>query len=102
MFNIKRVLHLTTILFFTAYVLSCGPRYVREYIGKHKAGQQTEKVTPGELVRESLVKPYIRIWQSWRPTVKYGLALIWKRSGGSGDRNIMRWTQSLTAHHTRF
>ncbi len=73
---VKPVLHLVMILFFAAYVMSCGPRYVRDYMDKKKACHQTERVSPGKLVKETLIKPYVRIWQSWQPVIEYGLALI--------------------------
>jgi hypothetical protein len=74
MLYFKPALHLALILFFAAYVMSSGPRYVRQF--REREVNKGQSLSPGQAVKNSFIRPYVRIWQSWRPVIKQGLALI--------------------------
>ena len=63
MLTIKPALNLTLVLFFTSYVMSSGPRYVRQLNEKYKV-RNTESVSPLQAMKRALVKPYVTIWES--------------------------------------
>lgn len=76
MFYFKPALHLVLILFFTAYVMSSGPRLIRELRETKTEQYNKSSVSPSQVFRKTLMEPYRRIWQSWQPVIEYGLALI--------------------------